>query len=86
MPRISHFYGIAVYMYYRDHAPPHFHAIYGEDEAAYEITTAAEIIGKLPRRARTLVEEWAALHRSELAVDWDLATSGLPLNPIDPLI
>jgi hypothetical protein len=29
MPRISEFYGILVYMYYRDHAPPHFHAIYG---------------------------------------------------------
>jgi Domain of unknown function (DUF4160) len=27
MPRISQFYGIAIYMYYRDHAPPHVHAI-----------------------------------------------------------
>jgi hypothetical protein len=25
MPRISEFFGIAIYMYYRDHAPPHFH-------------------------------------------------------------
>ena len=41
MPRISHFYGIAVYMYYRDHAPPHFHAIYGEHEAEIEIGTAS---------------------------------------------
>jgi hypothetical protein len=24
MPRISQFYGIAIYMYYRDHAPPTF--------------------------------------------------------------
>ena len=27
VPRISAFYGIAIYMYYPDHAPPHFHAI-----------------------------------------------------------
>jgi len=27
MPRVSDFYGIAIYLYYRDHAPPRFHAI-----------------------------------------------------------
>jgi hypothetical protein len=26
MPRISYFYGIAIFMYHNDHAPPHFHA------------------------------------------------------------
>src|SRR5208283_614651 len=41
MPRISQFYGIAVYMYYRDHAPPHFHAIYGDDEAIIDIASGA---------------------------------------------
>jgi len=30
MPRISYFFGLSVYMFYSDHAPPHFHAIYGE--------------------------------------------------------
>lgn len=44
MPRICQFYGIAIYLYYRDHAPPHFHAIYGEYEAVVE--------GRLPHRAR----------------------------------
>ena len=33
MPRISFFYGIAIYMYFRDHAPPHFHAQYAGEEA-----------------------------------------------------
>ena len=37
MPRISAFYGISIYMYYHDHVPPHFHAIYGENEATFEI-------------------------------------------------
>jgi hypothetical protein len=85
MPRVSEFYGIAIYLYYRDHAPPHFHAIYGEHEAAVEIATAATLIGKLPRRARALVEEWAALRRLELEKDWDLAIAGQPLLPIPPL-
>jgi len=30
MPRISEFFGIYIYMYYRDHMPPHLHAIYAE--------------------------------------------------------
>lgn len=30
MPVISHFYGIAIKMYFNDHLPPHFHAIYGD--------------------------------------------------------
>jgi Domain of unknown function (DUF4160) len=54
VPRISAFYGIAIYMYYRDHAPPHFHAIYGEHEATVAIETADVLEGKLPRRARAL--------------------------------
>lgn len=32
MPEISRFLGIIIYMYYRDHLPPHFHAEYGEYE------------------------------------------------------
>lgn len=44
-------------MYYRDHAPPHFHAIYGEHEAEIEIETAEMIAGNLPRRAAALVKD-----------------------------
>jgi hypothetical protein len=30
MPRISAFYGIIVWMYWKDHNPPHIHATYQE--------------------------------------------------------
>lgn len=30
VPRLSEFYGIVIYMYFSDHNPPHFHAIYGK--------------------------------------------------------
>jgi len=33
MPEISRFFGILIRMYYDEHNPPHFHAIYGGDEA-----------------------------------------------------
>ncbi len=37
MPVISRFFGIAIRMYYLDHAPPHFHAHYGEHELVVSI-------------------------------------------------
>jgi hypothetical protein len=39
MPTISWFYGIAIRMYFRDHPPPHFEAVYGEHEANVDIAT-----------------------------------------------
>lgn len=85
MPRISEFYGIAVYIYYSDHNPPHFHAIYGESEALIDIRTGAIMEGKIPRRAAKLVAEWCELRRDELMADWELAESRQPLLPIEPL-
>src|SRR5258708_26946114 len=84
VPRISTYYGIAIYMYYRDHAPPHFHAIYGEHEAIIEIAKAKVTDGSLPRRALKMVIEWTKVHRTELEGDWRRAQAGDPLRPIDP--
>ena len=62
MPTISMFYGIFIRMYFNDHAPPHFHARYGESEATIDIETRAVIEGELPGRALKLVTEWAIIH------------------------
>jgi len=37
-------------MYWRDHAPPHFHAIYGSDEAEIAIDDLSVLAGRLPPR------------------------------------
>jgi hypothetical protein len=85
MPRISRFFGIAIAMYYNDHLPPHFHAIYAEHEAAIGIETLEVREGRLPQRALALVLEWAALHRQELMANWERVEQGLPLEWIEPL-
>ena len=85
MPCICQFFGIAVYIYYNDHSPPHFHAKYSGDEALYEIDSLRIYRGGLPRRAHTLVIEWADLHRAELIDDWHRAGVGSDLRPIEPL-
>ena len=47
MPELSRFYGIVVRMFFNDHAPPHFHAYYGSDEALFAIETLPLIAGRL---------------------------------------
>jgi hypothetical protein len=85
MPRISFFYGIAIRIYYSEHPPPHFHAIYGDDVGQIEIADGRLIKGRLPRRVLALVEEWRKLHVEELMQDWLLAQDRKPLQEIDPL-
>ena len=60
-------------MYFGDHNPPHFHAIYQEDTAEYDINTFAVIRGNLPARAHALV------------LEWELATEMKEIKKIDPL-
>jgi len=85
MPELSRFFGIVVRMFYSDHEPAHFHAIYGEYEALIEVETLSIFRGSLPRRALALVLEWAALHRAELRDDWRRARNGETLKEIEPL-
>ena len=59
MPEISRFYGIVVKMFFDEHPPPHFHAIYAEHEELIEIKTLATYVGSLPKTQRTKVIEWA---------------------------
>lgn len=85
MPTISAFYGILIRMYFDDHAPPHFHAIYGEFEAIIDINALNVVRGSLPRRALELTLDWAELHRAELLVDWELCAAKQLPKSIEPL-
>jgi hypothetical protein len=84
MPVISRFLGIIIAMYWDDHAPPHFHAKYGEYEITVNIHTGI-ITGKFPKRALRHVLEWYELHQNELITDWELCQQDEQPNPIDPL-
>ncbi len=85
MPRISEFFGVVIYMHFNDHLPPHFHAEYSEFEAVYTIDTLDTLRGNLPRRAHSMVVEWALAHRAELRANWDRAREQRPLEQIEPL-
>jgi len=85
MPTISIFYGIVIRMYFRDHAPPHFDAVYGEHEAFVAIETGEILAGHLPKIATRLVKEWVLARRPELRENWTRAQMSLPLERIPGL-
>lgn len=85
MPEISTFFGIKITMYWNDHLPPHFHAIYGDYEALVDIQNAVVIRGRLPSSKLKLVLAWTVIHQDELMQNWERASKGLPLEKIEPL-
>jgi len=70
MPTIAFFHGIAIRMFFNDHAPPHFHAYAGDQEAKFDIATGAMIGGKLSASQRKLVQKWIAMYGVELQAAW----------------
>lgn len=71
MPEITRFYGIVIKLFFGDHSPPHFHAVYGEYNALFNLETLEMTEGDLPERAKKLVLEWAAMYKTELKTMWD---------------
>ena len=86
MPIISVFFGIVIRIYHNDHNPPHFHAVYGNYNAAIaihafygefkiivEIKTGKILGGKFPPKALKLIEEWRKKHVFEINSAWTTA-------------
>ena len=86
MPELSRFLGIVIYMYFNDHNPPHFHAVYNEYKASISIKTLGLMEGKLPSRVMSLVIEWAQEHREELLENWNSIKETGQYRKIKPLV
>ena len=71
MPTFFVIEGVKIELYYNDHAPPHFHAIFAEYELLIEIKTLIKIKGELPRHKEKKVIAWASQNREVLLELWD---------------
>lgn len=88
MPTISMFYGILICMYFYDderHNLPHIHAKYQGKEASFNILDGEVLCGEIPLAKTRLVQAWIEINRESLLANWELAVSGQPPLPIDPL-
>ena len=85
MPVVSRFMGIVIAMYFNDHAPPHFHAKYGGQEASIHIETGTIEKGSLPKRTLAMVQEWRELNKADLMYNWNALQTGMEFKAIPPL-
>ena len=88
MPSISMFFGIVIYMYFKDnrqHNKPHIHARYQGNEAVFTIPDGELLEGNIPNSKKRLVQAWIELHKDELVANWELTVSGEQPYKIDPL-
>lgn len=72
-------------MFNNDHAPPHFHAYHGEEEAVVDIRDGSLLQGSLRKRENRLVMKWLELHQAELLKNWKLLREDQDPTPIEPL-
>ncbi len=71
MPTVYLIDSIKINIYYDDHLPPHFHAIYNEYEELIIIRTLATLQGKLPGKQRKKVIKWAGDNQEFLIKKWN---------------
>lgn len=63
---------IKIYIYRRDHNPPHFHAIIAEYEELIEIESLETYSGYLPKKYRSKVIDWASKQKQLLMDNWNI--------------
>lgn len=58
-------------MYFFDHNPPHFHAVYAEYQELIVIETLETYSGSIPTKQRKKVIEWAKENKDYLNKKWE---------------
>ena len=73
MPTISKFYGIIILMRLtrKEHNPPHIHAVYGEHEATFYISSGKIMNGSFPKSGSELVKRFILKYKNELMEMWE---------------
>ena len=71
MPTFFIIEGVKICLFFDDHNPPHFHALFAEYEAVIEIKTLRILKGDLPRNKKQKILKWASLNEVELIEIWD---------------
>jgi hypothetical protein len=82
MPRLCLLDGIVIWVNTRDHLPPHFHARFSGDEVRIKLDDLTVMTGQISLGKQRLLLQWAAVHKTELVRNWELAREGLPHEPI----
>ena len=85
MQTICSFRGIKIFINWREHRPPHFHAVYGGEEVLVLINELEVFEGSMPSKQLKMLLGWAAFHQEELLENWALAEKRQELFTTEPL-
>ena len=88
MSAISMFYGLIIYLYFKDnrqHKLPHIHVKYQEHEVVVQIPDGYVLAGSIPKSKMKLLQAWIEIHADEIMADWELALAGELPYKIEPL-
>lgn len=70
MPTIAVINNIRIYLYAKDHNPPHVHCYKGDRSAVIDIRTGIVVIGDMKSSDLKIVKEWVKDNRSYLDRLW----------------
>lgn len=84
MPEICRFFGIIIYLYWKDHNPPHIHFTYGSQNCTISVIDRV-VSGTAPVKVINKVNQWLDLHEDEILSLWEKAQRGEKLGRIEPL-
>ena len=85
MSELCRFHGIVIRIFNREHNPPHFHAVYGDDQVLIEIDSLTVYSGHLPPRQLRQVIDWAEMRQAELRTAWQRGQRREAMGKIEPL-
>jgi hypothetical protein len=70
MPIIATVAGVKIYMYFRDHNPPHFHAKHDGKDQVYDFD-GNRLQGKIDTKKSKKVSRWAKENKAFLEDEWE---------------
>ncbi len=71
MPVLSKIKGIIIRMFYKDHPPPHIHAIHNETSGIFNIEKSNMIKGNLNEKDQKNIVDWMADKKELLMEMWN---------------
>ncbi|MBK8506062.1 MAG: DUF4160 domain-containing protein [Saprospiraceae bacterium] len=71
MPTIFILDSIKILVFFEDHNPPHFHAIYNEYEELILIPSGESLRGSIPAEQKRKLVEWLALNTNSIVQKWN---------------
>ena len=71
MPTFYTIDGVKIQLYFKDHVPPHFHAVIAEYELQVDIIRLRILEGELPKNKQKKILKWAVENQEDLLQIWN---------------